>query len=63
MSKPKEIEPLSVWTLKAKDWRVKNGFTTPEWEQHIKWYQARLMATFAFGYIIGAAVGILMGVL
>jgi len=57
MRTEKNIEPLSVWKLKAKDWRVENGFITPEWNQYKEWWQARFILIAMLMYTIGAILG------
>lgn len=59
MKSGKNIEPLSIYRFKALDWRVENGFTTPEWDQYKRWWQIRLLLAVAFAYGIGAVAGII----
>lgn len=59
MTPRKNIEPLSIYKFKALDWRVENGFTTPEWDQYKKWWQIRLLLATAFAYVIGAGAGMI----
>ena len=63
MKSEKNIKPLSIWKLRAKDWRVENGFTTPEWEQYIAWSQFRHFIALMSGYGVGVIVGLFIAII
>lgn len=57
MKSEKNIKPLSVWKLRAKDWRVENDLTTLEWNQYKEWWQARFITIAMLMYTVGAILG------
>ena len=48
---------LKPWTFNAKNWRVENGYTTPEWEMYV----GNMLCTMMLVCIISLALGIMVG--
>ena len=54
------MEKLGRWTLDAKEWRVRNGYTTPEWEMYVENRHVISIVVFVLGMVMGIMLTMLI---
>jgi hypothetical protein len=53
---------LNPWTLNAKQWRIDNEYTTPEWEMYVTNMRNKCMVFIIMVYLIGILLGFLLAI-